>query len=426
MRMIVATLALCSACALGQEAASDPLEKAKALFSQNKRREARLALEALCRASDAPAEAHSLLGMVLIDPPFKDPRRAYESLGRALERDENDLYGNYGMGVLYNRKGESPLALPYLRRALDGAPGYKDCRHELGVAYYQLALFDAATAELRQTTSLPQSVEYLALIAGRRQRHAEAADLVGILLSKMGETWSERPRLQYQKAAFLIMAAQPEPARPLLERAVAGGFARAEALNELARLHYEAGDPARALELYRRATTAESIHRGKPYRQARARARAHFNVGVILYNRGEYKPADTALRSALELERFHENAWYKFGQCCRKLGQKDESKAAFERHKAIQPMAQKVRSARLSLPNNPNDYKSRFELARLLEALDRFDEAIATLRILEHKKADYPGLYPKIAAICRKAGREKLAEIYDAKITKRSDPSEEK
>lgn len=395
-----------------QEAPRTDLSQARGFFARGDYASAREILERLSKSKGATAEVHSLLGFVYLEVLPLHPEKAEQSFRRSLALNPQDLYGNYGAARLMTRSGQAAASLAFFRRAVAIAPKYPQLRHDYGVALFGLGRLREAWKEFRSSTSLPSSVEYLAIIEAKRERHNVAAGLIKRLIDKLGPASPERPRLLYQMGAFLVMASQNEAALPVLAASVEGGFEKVEALNELARMYYEAGQVDDAFALWTRATKAESF-RGSEVALARSgHAAARFNLGLVHFKRKNYPEARRELEAAIDLQKCHPNAWYKLGQTLQRLKEREKAKEAFAFHRRIQPLHQKRKSAERSLVNDPSNLKNRLGYAKILLALEEPKSAFDQLRILEQAQSDYPGLIELMAKACEETGRVGLAKVY--------------
>ncbi|MEE9392024.1 MAG: tetratricopeptide repeat protein [Planctomycetota bacterium] len=391
------------------QAQSTELVKAKALYAEGKRREAKNILERITKSKGASAESFSILGMILMDPPFANARAAGTQFQNAMVRNPADLNGNLGAGILMLRSRKPTKALRFLRKATQIAPQYPDAHLHLGKALYALQRISEALAEFQLARALPEGLEYLAIVEFGRQRHAVAAQHLEVLVASLPPKDPKRPRLLYQLAASLVMASSLERGEKMLQETVDGGFVRAEALNELARLAYERDDFVRAKALYQQALGAPSIKSKAGDRAAQSTAR--YSLGLIACREKRYQPARVHLDKAIAIDPFHQNAWYKLGQTLQRLKLKPEAKAAFAFHKRIQPLHQKLRSAELSVANNPKILKNWVANGQLLLLLGRPKEALSKLLLLEQLDPNFPGLAALLADTAKALnlpGREKL------------------
>ena len=375
----------------GQASAYD---RAKAAFQKGDRPAARAILESECREGRETARVLSLLGLIHLDPPFRDDALARRLLEKARSLDGKDVYAHYGLGLEASRRRSWSEAVTQLSRALELSPRFSACRYELGVALYQLSRLEEADAAFAAVGDADwRALEYRALVENRRGRSVDAAARIAAILAKH-PAHPERGRLLYQQAAFLNQAADADGALPLFQAALDAGYVRAECLNALADLLYDADRIVEARERYELAMAAPSIIQpdlgGKAAR--RARTKALFRLGVIHYDRKEFPEAEKDLEKSVELDRFHENAWYKLGQVRHRLGKEEAATAAFERHKAIQPLLRQIKGVERSLATDPGNFDNRFELSRMLIACERFDEALVQLLEIAAREPRRKGL----------------------------------
>ena len=422
---VVMALMLTGVAAFGQKRSNgtDAFNHARKLFSSGARARAASILEKEVQAGRNTAGVSSLLGLIRMLPPHRDARGAHAHFTTALRLDPKHVEASYGMGSLFVDLKEYQAALPHLDRALIQSPKYSVCHGERGQALFGLGRYGEAEAAFRAAHDVPEALEFRALIAHQMGKPVEAADLVTELLKRLGQKHASRPRLRYQRGAFLLLSTRTKQAEADIARAVAAGFVRAEALYQLGRLRYEDDDFDTARKHFLRAVAAPSVRAGA--NPSPSHAKSWYMLGLMAYKLQDLVTAEKHLRKAIELERYHEHAWYKLGQILMRGGRKDEGRRAMAFHRELQPKLQLIKSCRRSLVNKPDDDKTRFGLAKLLHTFDRSAEAFGQLRAVEARRPNYPGLDELMVEICRTLSKFDLADRYEARIAARKPKKEE-
>ncbi|MBI4968819.1 MAG: tetratricopeptide repeat protein [Rhodospirillales bacterium] len=197
----------------------------------------------------------------------------------------------------------------------------------------------------------------------------------------------------------------------------------ADALNLLGTAHFQAGQPARAVELVGKAVAArpnfpdahlnlgsalaalgrldEAIaHFEKATRQAPNNPNAHYNLGLALQSKGRFEDSAKRLARALALAPNHPGAWMALGTAKIQLNEPSEAEAAFRKAIALDP---KMAEAHLNLGN------VLFEGKRVEEA----EEACRRAQTLDSALPRPHHLLGKIA-ITRSAWQTALGHFQDA------------
>ena len=119
---------------------------------------------------------------------------------------------------------------------------------------------------------------------------------------------------------------KPEEALPWLEKAVALGPTRANALNDLGNLLQELRRPEEAEDAYRRVLELEP-----------GNADAHSNLGTALKERGLVDEAVDAYRRAVESDSEHSGAYFNLGNLLKKEERFEEAASAYRQAVRIDP-----------------------------------------------------------------------------------------
>jgi superkiller protein 3 len=248
---------------------------------------------ARARVAAAPGDPARLftLGLALAE---QDVAAAISTFRGVLEIDPRHTLARYNLALVLKRVDRQGEAAAELRRSLEIEPR-AEASYALGVIQWHLGDADAASASMRTAISLQPryaDAHYTlgAILRARREWKAAAAALRRAI-DLRPDLWGAR----YTLARVLEEAGEAE--------AAARELTQAEQLRRGAALEHEAlvwtsvgierldaGDAARALELFERATATFASY-----------APAHYNAGRALLQLGRRDDAAAAFARAREL-----------------------------------------------------------------------------------------------------------------------------
>jgi predicted O-linked N-acetylglucosamine transferase (SPINDLY family) len=206
-------------------------------------------------------------------------------------------------------------------------------------------------------------------------RHADAKNLLGILLAQRGDPESaliwigeaiavdpRNPAYRFNYGKTLLQLKRPREACQALERATALGGDQAETHNELGLARMDDGNLKAATVAFRRALSLRPDY-----------MEAHNNLGLALHRQGEYDEAGVSLRRALEFEPQSTQVMSNLGMVLRAQGRAAESAEIY----------------RAALTLNPQDPVVLTNLGNALISLSRYEEAVACFREATAVAPDY-------------------------------------
>lgn len=118
------------------------LDRGRALLNSGNVNDAITFLSTAATSDPKMHEAYNLLGVAYEAKGMRD--RAFESLQKAVKRDENNADYLNNLGYLYYKNGDYDKAAKYLKRAVKSAPQVQRYWNNLGLAQAQRGNFDEA------------------------------------------------------------------------------------------------------------------------------------------------------------------------------------------------------------------------------------------------------------------------------------------
>jgi tetratricopeptide (TPR) repeat protein len=339
---------------------------ARTLLADGKMQLAENELNKMERSSVKSAEVAAALGMLFAAKKSVDTARRW--FGEALKRDPLQFDARLQLAQVLRDSGRLDEAQAELKRLLAINSAHAEVRRELGqlaldrgdavsardefdalldkdpdvdmllqAARAHLLLGDGAGAEERVLRAQKLGVtgakaDEAALITARsllvRHRADEALEIMRPLVQK-----AQRADMWAAYIAALCETQQFDRAQELA-RAIAPKLrVEVELLVELARLDEEQGKNTLA-----EAKAREALNRLKGPLAARSlKAEAEWILGRALYDQGAFKPAEQALKQAVELDPAFARAHYHLGMVEEELKHRDVAVAEFEKATSNDP-----------------------------------------------------------------------------------------
>jgi tetratricopeptide (TPR) repeat protein len=339
--------------------------------AQDHREEAMAALRAALKLRPDYAPAHALLGDLL--RLAGDAEAAEKSYQAALQSDPELPTAHLGLGRLRERQQDWESAVRSYQRACELAGDFATAHYALGLAYRKLGKTTEAETSLRRYQEL-------------RERPAPVFDpFLEAVASLRGDT----PRARTPGQNFTPEQKQHFVSE--LEEALAANPQLVWAHSNLIALYWQAGQPQKAEEHYRKAIEIDPNY-----------AKAHYNWGSIELLRGHSAEAAAAFEKALAADPHHADALVQSGLLLEHQGQIDEA----------------VRRYQLALEANPVHRQAHFLLARSLVRAGHYQEAVEHLEeTIRANDAATPRYMMALASTYLKAGdRPKALEtLRDAR-----------
>jgi len=287
---------------------------------------------------------------------------------RALRRDPNSSEANFGLAVIYFKRGELVEALPYAEKASQIDPSSADAKALLGSIYMALdrdakaeECLDEAVklnagnydpysklAEVRyRRSNIAGAVKVLEDAAELFPRNSQTFNDLGVMYYLRGDFTEARKRFDkareinpkdrdalFNLSVIYLDQGKADKAVEALERLVEVEPDRAEHHASLGRAHQAAGNPEAATKRFEKAAALNPDD-----------AEAHYGLGVNLLQLGRQDAAVKSLEKCLELEPEHTGAIFSMIGCLAKKGQTDEIVKLWEKSVAQAGGAGKDRSA---------------------------------------------------------------------------------
>jgi lipopolysaccharide biosynthesis regulator YciM len=194
----------------------------------------------------------------------EQPDKAIEAFVEVAKVDPETVELHFALGSLFRRRGEYERAIRIHRLLLERADLRAEQRaealFEIGQDYLKAGILDRAEDAFLKLSGGPpggahvaQSRRFLLEIYQQEKDWDKAAAMAERLERESGQS-RERERAHFlcEKAAGEAMQSRPEAARALLEQALATDRKAVRASLQLGDLARAAGDPARAIETWKR------------------------------------------------------------------------------------------------------------------------------------------------------------------------------
>jgi tetratricopeptide (TPR) repeat protein len=249
-------------------------------------------------------------------------RRDYEGavrlIGQALKHDPNQPAALNNLGEAYRELGQPDEAIEQLEKALHLAPREPRVLYNLGNAHRDKGEAMTAIACFREAVAADQGM-------------VEATNNLGSLLAEAGlleeaeaamrRAVRLRPRdeaLKLQLGNVLMRRKKFEAAAEAYESALALDAGNTEAMAELGRALHGAGRSAEGIAYIERALTRDP-----------EAGLAHFNLGIIHAEMGDFDAAEAELRACLACAPRLTMAWFQLAEI-RRLGADETDVPAIE------------------------------------------------------------------------------------------------
>lgn len=276
----------------------------------------------------APAEHawHYYLGVLRQREGDAAQARLHLEHARALRPD--DVPGLVRLGQTAFDLGERATARDAFSAALDRDPACAAAHHGLGQVAYEEERWRDAVHHLQRALELQPSATSL--------HHP-----LGLAYRRLGDVEQARRHLELNEHGAVRFR------DPLIDE-LAGLLAGARPLLKAGRMAAEAGDLARAIELFRRSV---EIAPEDPL--------AHYNLALALVRRGDHPTALTHFRLAIAFDPDYRDAHFNLATSLSKMGRHAEAAEHYRRAVEIDPL----------------DHVARMEWAAALGRTGRFLEA---------------------------------------------------
>ncbi|HKT99307.1 MAG TPA: tetratricopeptide repeat protein [Paraburkholderia sp.] len=213
-------------------------------------------------------------------------------------------------------------------------------------------------------------------------------------------------------AMTCVSAAERDMAIHALNRAIELRPDAPIALNNLGHLYGEAGDTARASDLFERALALAPYH-----------AAIHFNYGTMLLKARAFARAQAVLRRTVAIAPHHANAWNNLAKAMLAENRVTQALEVLEHARTLAPDSVEVLTnlgailsggARIdearavlerAIELDPQRVSAWSNLGSVLLKLSRHDEARAALARAVELKPDFADAHINLGNVCSKAGR---------------------
>jgi tetratricopeptide (TPR) repeat protein/glycosyltransferase involved in cell wall biosynthesis len=287
---------------------------------------------------------------------------------RALRRDPGSSEANFGLAVIYFKRGELVEALPYAEKASQMDPASADAKALLGSIYVALDRDAKAEECLAEAIKLNAGnygpYSKLAEVRYRRNDIAGAAKVLedaAELFPKNSQTFNDLGVMYYLRGDVAEAEKRFDKAREVNPK-------DRDALFNLSVIHLHRGKADRAVEALEQLVQVEpdraahNVSLGRAYQaagnaEAAAKrfekaialnpdnAEAHYGLGANLLKLGQQDAAMKSLERCLELDPEHTGAIFAMIGCLAKKGQTDEIVKLWEKNVALAGRADKDRAA---------------------------------------------------------------------------------
>lgn len=315
---------------------------------------------------------------------------AERGFSEVLRREPNNLGALGNLGVLYGRQNRAQKAVDTYQRALRLAPQEPGLRLNLGLAYLKLDQYAEAKPLFAQLAKSPsqrqrQAQELLAIC----QLQADETALAVAGLEQLSQGSDVSPGVYH----FLALAYVKQKELPRAQAVLAKLFATlptAQAHYLEGRVWYDSAMFERALESFQKAAAADpalvglALETGKTFislrntaaaldelRQAGDSVEAHYFLGALLVQEGQYAEGAALLRRVKEARPDLWGTHYYLGKAELAMGHAPAALPLLERAAA----------------RAPSEAAVQYQLGRALQALGRKTEAQAAFARVAKLKA---------------------------------------
>jgi tetratricopeptide (TPR) repeat protein len=223
-----------------------------------------------------------------------------------------------------------------------------------------------------------------------RMKTLGALIIVALMVVACGSKRTERSKdafQHYRKGVLNFEAKRYSESIEHLERAVRMQPDNVDFRMQLALVHFALGEWDEA-----EASLREAI-RLDPYR-----SEAHRRLGMALFEKGERAAAIEEFRAVLSDASYPkpETVWVNIGQAYEAMGNSEEA----------------VTSYRRALDSKPDYPRAHYELAKLLDKLNRLEEAIAEYDVAAPHYEALPEFHYRLGLACFRAGKKDRAREH--------------
>ena len=340
------------------------------------------------------AEAHSNLGITLLELRRLDEAEASYTQAIVLKPDYSEAHNN--LGITLQELGRLEEAEASCRQAIEFKPDFAEAHNNLGNPLRESGRLEEAEAAYRQAIVLKPDYSEAHNNLGAtlqeldRLEEAEASHRQAIAWkpdyaeahSNLGIALQELDRLEEAETSFKqALALKPDYTEAhsnlgntlqelgRLEEAEAS-YTQAIALkSDFPDAHYNLGN---TLKMLGRLEKAEASYR-KAIVLKPDYADSHYNLGITLQELGRLKEAEASYRRAIALQPDYAEAYSNLGVALKELGRLDEAEVSY-------------RQAIVLKPDYPEAHSN---LGNTLQELGRLDEAESSYRQAIACKPDY-------------------------------------
>lgn len=307
-------------------------------------------LDPLLNLQEGDPEIYRLLAIA--DFQTGNSKRAIEGMLRAMQSNPDDLETRYQLSEMYLRSGEPDKTVELLATLpFSGTAGFQRERILLA-AYRQLGKTDSAVgitdSLLEIQPPVPEALNLVAdyfALAGMTQQSRE-------ILERSREIGPDNIDTLLQLAQFELSENQHQNAMALYSSVNRIDASNLTALIGIARVSFETGDTAAAIEYLRLACDKHP-----------AEAVPRMLLAKTYYAAGDVDAAEAQARELLRMGSINPGLSRSLGRLLMQLGAMDEAKAQFER----------------AVLNAPASIDALLDLAHYLIAQDEIEQAMETL-----------------------------------------------
>lgn len=308
-------------------------------------------------------ELHQLIMVAQSDLGRENPEQAEQRLEQVLKSDPTILDAHQMLGTISSQREDFEEAIEHFRRALELDSDHTTSLFGLAGAYRNLDRLDEALVGFRRLIDLnPGDSKAIVAVAqihvGRDERNEAIS-----LLEEATQSPNAAAILFHQLGELLVLEGRSEEARRSFEQAAKNNEELAQPRFNLAVLEEEAGNIARATDLYEKTLELAPNHfqaqfnlgrlygqRGNPDRQQRLYEaalasnpefiRGYFFLAKLLMDRGgDLKRAEELTREGLARDLDNETGplgHYLLADILNRTGRQDEAMKAVAQARAIE------------------------------------------------------------------------------------------
>lgn len=385
--------------------------KGMALFEQNQKEEAKLALEKAIEYKPNYELARAYYALS-----HEDVQKQEESLLQLFNLNPRSYHANYHLGLFYKEQKSNTKAEKYLKLALEINPNDEKIIEELSsflITNAQIEEAEVLVSGLSVVDTLPQTFFYQARLAAKKEQYKKALKLYSRAIESSNNNY---PEAHMNKAILYKKMGKESLAIKNYKEAIQYKEAYPKAYYNLAVLYASQNKTKEAVKYNKLAIKFDSTS-----------FKSWYNLGNLYENQKKYKSATKAFEQAIAVKSDYLKALAALGGVYTKRNKNIEAISVYENLLAQFPNYSKgwynlallnrkenqfdaaVSAYEKVLALDPENSKARMNLGVLYGKMNQMDLAISTLEEAADNDIDNPLVRYNLALQYEKQGKKKKA-----------------